>query len=171
MTATRGSLALVVCAGLAICIVELSASGPAAVYAIVERVVLEPNESAPQRIQVWGVFAIADGKPGLGYLAPERGYLYFSLPTAEDRQLRSGVRVPSGEVALSEWADLTRIAGTGAAVAFGERGQWTGRIRTPTDPPAQPEKYPIYNGITQLSRMDTVGPDVIAKLREALRVR
>jgi hypothetical protein len=29
------------------------------VYAIVEKVVLEPNENSPERIQIWGVFSVA----------------------------------------------------------------------------------------------------------------
>ena len=63
--------------------VTLWASGPAGCYALLEKVVLEPNDMAPERIQVWGVFAISDGKSGLGYLELQRGYLYFVLPPAE----------------------------------------------------------------------------------------
>ena len=39
------------------------ASGPIAAYAIVENVILEPNETAPERIQVWGVFML-ETSPG-----------------------------------------------------------------------------------------------------------
>ena len=39
---------------------RLFASGPVGIYGIVERVVFEPSEQAPERIQVWGAFAIVD---------------------------------------------------------------------------------------------------------------
>lgn len=170
MKRMRRFVGVVISAGLAIAAVS-SASGPAAVYAIVEKVVLEPSDTSPMRIQVWGVFAIADDKPGLGYSAPQRGYMYFSLPLPEDQQVLRGARVPSQQVALTEWADLKRIAGTGAAVAFGERSNWTGRVRKPSETPALPEKYPVYNGITQLPVTDSVGPAVILRLKEAAKIK
>jgi len=39
-------------------VLTVRASGPAGCYAIVEKVVLEPNDKAPERVQVWGVFAL-----------------------------------------------------------------------------------------------------------------
>jgi len=91
---------------------ELAASGSVAIYAIVEKVVLEPSDSAPDRVQIWGVFTLADGGPNSSLtLTPQRGYLYFFLPgvTAESQR----------KAALKEWADLKTVAGTGQAVAFG----------------------------------------------------
>lgn len=171
MRATRWSLVVLACAWVGIGIAELGASGFAAVYAIVDKVVLEPNNEAPQRIQVWGIFSLAEGRDGLRYSAPQRGFMYFSLPGAEAVQWRAGGNKPSTPIALAEWADLKRIAGTGAAVAFGEGGHWIGRLRKPTDKGENPETYPIYNGITMLSSMDQVVPIVIARLREAAKVR
>jgi hypothetical protein len=84
------------------------ASGPIGVYAIVEKVVFEPNEQAPERIQVWGAFAYADGgvAQGAGSSAVKKGYLYFSNPTRS-------------EVILREWRDFKAVAGTGQAIGFG----------------------------------------------------
>jgi hypothetical protein len=48
------------------------ASDPTAVYAKVDRVVLEPNAESPQTIQVWGVFAMAKPDDRNDYLAPAR---------------------------------------------------------------------------------------------------
>jgi hypothetical protein len=35
------------------------ASDPTGIYAFVDRVVFEPSDTAPERIQVWGGFALA----------------------------------------------------------------------------------------------------------------
>jgi len=94
---------------------RLAASGPLGIYGIVERVVLEPTETAPERIQVWGAFAYVDGlNQGLGVSAAKRGYLYFRLPTTPS----------SGEVDVikNEWRDLRAVAGTGQAIGFGQWG-------------------------------------------------
>src|SRR2546425_11310795 len=54
------------------------ASDPVGIYALVEKVVLEPNQANPERIQLWGAFAIAEGY-GYTYKNAERGYLYYKL--------------------------------------------------------------------------------------------
>ena len=53
MKLVRLSLILVVLFALS---AHLAASGQVSIYAIVEKVVLEPNDSAPERIQIWGAF-------------------------------------------------------------------------------------------------------------------
>ncbi|MBW8895458.1 MAG: hypothetical protein JF613_04655 [Acidobacteria bacterium] len=42
--------------------VALRASDMVGIYGIVEKVVLEPSDAAPQRVQVWGAFALAEGR-------------------------------------------------------------------------------------------------------------
>jgi len=37
-------------------VADLFASGRIGFYGIVEKVVFEPNETAPERIQIWGAF-------------------------------------------------------------------------------------------------------------------
>jgi len=83
-------LALTVCLGVA------KASGPIAVYALVDKVAFEPNENKPERIRLSGVFITAEDNTGT-YSAPRRGYLYFTLP---------GV---NSELAQREWRDLTQL--------------------------------------------------------------
>src|SRR6266699_332525 len=76
---------------------DLVASGPVGIYAIIEKVIFEPNDQAPERIQIWGAFAVVDGgltQPG-ATSKPLRGYLYFKLPNGSARS-----------VAKMEWADL-----------------------------------------------------------------
>jgi hypothetical protein len=92
----------------------LTASGPIGIYGIVEKVVFEPNEQSPERIQIWGTFAHADGDVGtaipqrpLATGAIRRGYLYFRLPA-------TGI-----DTVRKEWRDLKTVAGTGQAIGFG----------------------------------------------------
>jgi len=132
------TLAIIVGVTLLLTAINLSASGPVGVYAIIEKVVFEPNEASPERIQVWGVFAFADDasinngltKPGPTSV-PQRGYLYFALPpTSEQKQSRV------------EWADLKAVAGTGQAVAFGRWG-FVGRVDQ-VDSSINNSGYPPY---------------------------
>src|SRR5262245_20599752 len=128
MRAMNAVLVAVLILSLATAVVH--ASGPIGIYGIVERVVFEPNEQAPERIQVWGAFAYADGslvQTEKGFSAVRRGYLYFRDPT----------RSPN---ILKEWRDLKAIAGTGQAVAFGTY-IYIGAF--PTQPAERPP-YGIY---------------------------
>lgn len=100
--------------------VTVSASGRIGYYGIIEKVVFEPSEAAPERIQVWGAFAYVNGGASreAGISAVKRGYLYFKL-----RSDFAGFTTQS-EVDLRkrEWADLKAVAGTGQAVGFGSWG-------------------------------------------------
>src|SRR4030095_6131317 len=64
-------------------VANLTASGPMGVYAIVDKVVFEPSESAPERVQVWGAFTFVDTSSG-GNLPSTRGYMYFRLPASNE---------------------------------------------------------------------------------------
>jgi hypothetical protein len=117
-TATKVSLTVLI---LLLATSALQASGLVGIYAIVSKVVLEPNDRAPERIQIWGAFTLVDGGTGRGgkTLTPQRGYMYFSLPgTGNFGTDNRGQK----EAALKEWADFKAIAGTGQAVAFGRFG-------------------------------------------------
>lgn len=46
---------------LTISATDLAASDPAGVYAFVDKVVFEPDQKSPERVQVWGGFALATG--------------------------------------------------------------------------------------------------------------
>jgi hypothetical protein len=93
----------------------VSASGPIGIYGIVQRVVFEPNEQKPERLQVWGAFAYAEGGPqGGGQASPARkGYLYFSMPAGDPKL---------AETVTKEWMDLKAVAGTRQTVGFGTWG-------------------------------------------------
>jgi len=145
------------------------ASDPVGVYTIVEKVIFEPNDTSPQRIQVWGVFAIAT-PPGDAYTAPARGYMYFTSAPGEEAMARK------------EWADLKSIAGTGQGVAFGGRYTRNGNqveilrvtVRSADTKPANPDPYPIANGVTKLNPATAYQPNmnkVIEDLRKLLKKR
>jgi len=58
------------------------ASDPVGVYAIVDKVVFEPNETNPERIQVWGAFALS-GEPFTGNTVHDRaGGTFLLAPPA-----------------------------------------------------------------------------------------
>jgi len=99
------AVSAVVCSVLFLGIQGLRASGPLGVYAIVDKVVFEPNESSPQRVQIWGVFMhtteTTNMNPALS--SAERGYVYYSLPGPREQ----------ADTARKEWNDLKTVAGTG----------------------------------------------------------
>lgn len=133
---------------IAACSTLAQASAPFAVYARVDKVVLEPNSNAPDTIQVWGVFALADPDSNVrnSYLAPARGYLYFKL-------------AGNPEAARREWMDLKAAAGTGRIVAFGNRHYSKARLRKTNQPPQDPDTYDLNIGLSQV-RSDTQYPPV-----------
>ena len=150
-----GLIVLVVCVLTA---VSIRASDFVGVYAVVERVVLEPSEAAPQRIQIWGAFALSDGKSGSNYGTAQRGYLYYDCPAGRETVCRT------------EWTDLKSVAGKDTGVGFGARYKATGRIRKADEKPAAPDLYPIERGVVRLSAGHESLP-VIDRIKAALRER
>lgn len=131
------------------------ASDPIGIYALVDRVVFEPNETSPERIQVWGAFAIAEGS-GSVYKNAERGYLYYKL--SPDRT----------SVCRNEWADLKSVAGTGQIVAFASRYGDKGALRHKGAKPEKPDVYPVAMGVTRAKGDKDYEPlKQLAKLHEA----
>lgn len=161
----------------------LTASGPIGIYGVVEKVVFEPNEQSPERIQIWGAFAHADGYGGGDVGVIRRGYFYFRLPA---RDL---------EPAKKEWLDLKAVAGTGQAVGFGnwlnivsfrsfdpdkvssgmiylpQGGLSSGvdlRIRSESETPSAPAIYSTNAGLVKLAN-DGNRADLVKRLKEALK--
>jgi hypothetical protein len=169
---------------------DLRASGPVGVLGIIEKVVFEPDEKSPERIQVWGAFAFVEGSPtSAGATSmPKRGYFYFKLP-------RDGQQLAA---AKNEWADLRAVAGTGQAVGFGNWGligafsaldsrspsstlpyllelypgggsQTEVRVRPASEPPANPAGYSTNAGIVKLTEASHAR--IIKQLKEVLNTR
>src|SRR5580765_625531 len=111
------------------------ASGPIAVYAKDDRVVVEPNEQAPERIQVFGTFTLASASSANSFGTPVRGYLYYSLPTTGAAPSPPDV---NRRTALNEWKDLKAVAGSGEIVAFGAQSNNPPRLHKADEKPASP---------------------------------
>ena len=184
----RGKLILalvVVLAGA----VPLVASGPLGIYGIIEKVVFEPNDKTPERVQVWGAFAYVETSivgQSLTVSKPARGYLYFRLGGASDTVVRN------------EWNDLKSVAGTGEAVGFGKWGYIGGfgrlqpdtasgtppyilersgpnsarttdlRVRPATEAPTAPALYQVDSGVVKLSASGSHAA-IVQQLRDVLR--
>jgi hypothetical protein len=145
----EGKMKLFVCAAaIALAIAArpgvVRASGPASVYALVDKVAFEPSAEKPERVRISGVFityqsiitarGVADGH----YSDPQRGTLYFALGRNE-------------ELARREWADLQSVAGTRQVVAFASSfvGNW--RVWKPDETPTEPDGYPTGIGVVKVN--------------------
>src|SRR4029453_4846195 len=127
---------------------QSAASESVGIYAIVDKVVVEPTlrpNQQPERIQIWGTFS-TNRNPA----SAKRGFFYFRLPFQSDAR----------ELALKEWKDLQAVAGSGQAVAFGQHYFYFDqtsaadayfkalpRVRPPAEKPAEPDGYPINLGV------------------------
>jgi len=147
---------LMVLGACALTAVTLRASDMVGVYGVIEKVVLEPADAAPQRIQIWGAFALSDGQRGSNYGPAQRGYLYYTCPAGQEAICRR------------EWDDLEAVAGKDTGVGFGARYKPTGRIRKADDKPASPDAYPIERGVMRLSAGHE-SLTVIDRIKAALR--
>ena len=126
-------------------IASTSASDLVGVYAFIDKVVLEPSDAAPERIQLWGGFALAAGG-GEKYAPAQRGYLYFKLPAGKEK------------AALREWNDLKTLAGKEQLVAFGSRYGAKATVRKADVKPENPDPYTIEIGLTKVTPRETYPP-------------
>ena len=142
--------------------IALYASDLVGVYAVVEKVVLEPSDASPERAQIWGAFAVYDQKDGSSYQTPQRGYLYYTCPQGKE------------SVCRSEWADLKSVAGKETGVGFGRRWDAVGRVRKADEKPGSPDPYPIQMGVLKVEKASDRGAvtlQTIEGLRQALKQR
>ena len=130
---------------LAAATIVVHASDPIGVYARIDKVVMEPDDRTPQRIQVWGAFSIADTRNPSDYLPVRHGYLYFMLPG-------------DMSAALREWADLKAVAGTPQIVAFGSRWHSTPSLRRGDEAPRPPDPYAINVGVMKINDRTDYAP-------------
>ena len=130
------------------------ASDPTGIYAFVDRVVFEPADATPERIQVWGGFALANAKNRDDYHDAERGYLYFKLRAGEE------------DICRKEWADLKSVAGTGQIVAFGARNPTNAvTLRKAGAKVEKPDVYPKGWGMTKVKPRDYAPLNQLVKLQ------
>jgi hypothetical protein len=127
---------------------------PVGIYALLDHVVVEPGDAAPQRIQVWGAFALAD--PTGGYAPVAKGYMYYSCPAGREQACRA------------EWEDLKWIAGTGKAIGYAQRGKSFGRLRADGNPVRSADPYPLDGGLVKVESKDPNFTDLVARLKRAI---
>jgi hypothetical protein len=118
------------------------ASDPIGAYALIDKVVLEPNEQAPTHIQVWGAFTFAAAESGDTYTRPVRGYLYYHAVDGKENICRK------------EWKDMKKIAGTGRVIGLGSRYNRAalGAIRRTSDKVEKSDLYPLGMGLVRVRR-------------------
>ena len=129
------------------------ASGPIVVYALVDRVVFEPNESAPTQIQIWGTFALAASRFSSTYSDPQKGYLYYKIDSTNPQATRT------------VWADLKKVAGTAEVVGFGGSyfsNEDAGRVRKASEKLKDPDPFPFGNPVTYLGAAQSV---IVSRLK------
>jgi hypothetical protein len=126
------------------------------IYARIDKVILEPDATAPERIQIWGAFVLARKEDRNTYDSAQRGYLYFTCKP--DKQ----------DICRREWADLKAIAGTGDVVGFGARALPRPRIRKAEERAANPDDYPLNFGVVKMGDRSSNYPP-IAELKSLPR--
>jgi len=133
--------------------VTAQASDPVGVYAYIDKVVLEPSEGKPERVQIWGGFALAEGR-GDTYAKAKAGYMYFTATPGEE------------EICRKEWNDLKAMAGKDEYVAFGARYKPRGTVHSADAKAEKPDAYPTGFGLTKVKKQDYSPIKDLAELRK-----
>jgi hypothetical protein len=107
------------------------AGGPPPAQLVVEKIVFEPNEKAPKRVQIWGQFALLDN--GAHYGAPVKGYLYYEIEQGKEEKAKKEIDV------------VKKAAGRKYVVSFGHCGypDVKAQLRKPGVKPASPVAFPL----------------------------
>lgn len=141
----------------------VKASDPVGVYAMVERVVLSPSDSAPTSAQIWGAFVPAITPPSRTYKPEEaygqaaKGYMYFTCAAGK------------ASVCDAEWHDLKAMAGKSEVVGFGTRwAKAKPRVRPATEVPVSPDVYETNIGVVKIGRYGDY-PSLVASLKAAMK--
>ena len=130
MKSIRFALAIALVAAAA----SLSASDRVGVYGVIDKVVFEPNAENPDRVQLWGAFAVATRTDRDYYEPVTTGYLYYKLPA-------------DARLARAEWRDLKTLAGTRKIAAFATRFGQAVRVRAAGETPQLPDTYALGIGV------------------------
>jgi len=117
----------------AVCALTLASTASATtivnVVMDVEKVVLEPDASAPVRIQIHGAFALAEGGPGKPYSAAKRGYLYLACPAGREADCKA------------HFLDIEKAIGDTRCAGIGQAGETLPTVRADGTAPTAPDAY------------------------------
>ena len=154
-------------------VLTLRASGPVVVYAVIERVVFEPDQSSAQRVQIWGAFSLhsTDAPYSNTFSDAQRGYLYYRMnlpPSCRDRNTSDPACADIEKSTRAIWSDLQKMVGNGSAVSFGGNigAPNPGKIRKAAQQPESPDPFPLGNPVVILGPSQT---DISTKLQKALQ--
>jgi hypothetical protein len=114
---------------------QAKAGGPPPAQIVVEKIVFEPNDKTPTRIQIWGYFSLL--KNGSSYGSPVKGYLYYAAEQGKEDKCRK------------EWEVLKKATGKKEAVSFGCCGRprdLKEQLRKPAATIGRPAVYPVGEG-------------------------
>ena len=122
------------------------ASDPTALYALVDKVVFEPDEKNAERVRVEGAFCLAQANARRAYEPPASGYLYLALVSGKEKECRN------------EWNDLKSLAGSGRVVGLGSRWSSVPRLRTEASA-KDPDPHPLHFGLRRLAEDSGYDPN------------
>src|ERR1043166_8394854 len=91
------------------------ASGRIGTYAIVDKVVFETSEQVPERIQVWGAFALAVA--GTGQAVAFGGWVYFGRfegPASVEAKVRAAQDPPANPDAYVTNVGVVKLSAEGS---------------------------------------------------------
>ena len=125
---------------------EVKAGGPPPVCMVVDKIVLEPDEKAPTRIQVWGTFIFC--KDNATYDRPVSGYLYYTAAKGKEDACRK------------EWAKLQKLVADKHIVAWGSCGvpKVNGHLREATENPKSPLLFPSWSRSVSCAAVSALDP-------------
>ena len=147
--------------GTMLAVAPVKASDPVGIYAIVERVVFEPSESAPKSVQIWGVFTPSIEPPRPTYTPEQaygdvqRGYVYVTCAPGK------------ASMCAAEWSDLKSVAGKTEVVGFGTRWGAKLRVRPALETAASPDVYESNVGIVKIGKYGEY-PTLVTALKTAI---
>jgi hypothetical protein len=101
----------------------IAKNGTIGIYAVIDEVTFEPDGPSPNVIRMSGVFVVPVPMSSGMYRSPQRGYLYFRIPSGMEETTRK------------DWNELKSIAGTGQVVGFAQ--YW---VPNPGDPNGNPHR-------------------------------
>jgi hypothetical protein len=98
----------------------------------VDKLVFEPSESTPSRIQIWGTFAFLNEARN-AYGEPMRGYLYYAAAPGKEEECRE------------QWAKLKQLVAGQHLISFGFCGEpkVDGDLRKSTAKAGGPAVFPL----------------------------
>src|SRR5262249_4180432 len=131
---------------------QATAGGPPPVCMVVDKVVFEPNATAPNSVQIWGTFIfLQDNKNTYG--PPTQGYLHYTVVPGKEDECRR------------HWANLKKLADGHQAICYGRchEPRIDAHVRKAADKPSAPDTFPLTALENGFSRADKIVDSTLFK--------